>query len=112
MSYAFVKDLNFRPAGKPTLRDFFARKAPQGRQEQLVVILYYLSKELGVTGIGADHIYTAFKEVEKAVPMNISKMIHSISTRKGWFSTSAAGYALTVGGENFVEHELPKSAST
>jgi hypothetical protein len=110
-TYSFVKDLNLRPTGKPTLREFFAQKAPQDRQEQVVVILYYLTKQLGVTGVGANHIYTGFKEVEQPVPSNIGKTVHAISVRKGWFTLSGTGYILNVGGENFVEHELPRSAS-
>jgi hypothetical protein len=45
-SYSLVKELNLRPDGKPSLRDFFAEKQPPSQQEELTVILYYLCKIL------------------------------------------------------------------
>lgn len=113
-SYTFVKDLNLRPDGKPSLRDFYNAKQPVDRQEQLAVLLYYLTKTLEKTGVGTNHLYTAWKEVAAPVPPDIAHTARLTANRKNWVDSSKSDdLKLTVTGENFVEHDLPrKKAST
>src|SRR3984893_14633807 len=39
---AIVHDLNFRPEGHPTLRDFFTEKSPSSDMEQVLVVVYFM----------------------------------------------------------------------
>ncbi len=105
----FVKDLNLRPQGKEALKEFVAKKSPKTNEERFSVIVYYLQKELGVNDINPSHIYTAFKDLGVKVPLDISDALYKCANRKGWIDTSnISAVTLTIPGENFVEHDLPK----
>jgi hypothetical protein len=110
-TYKTVGDLNLLPEGQQSLKDFFNEKKPKAQQEEFVVILFYLTHILKLTGITPNHIYTGFNEVEKQVPQ-IQKMAATISNRKGWVDASDMNdLKLTTPGENFVKHKLPKSST-
>lgn len=105
---SLVSDLNLRPKGKESLRDFLAQKSPKDNQEILAVIVYYLQKVLTTNSISQDHIYTAFKEISKKVPTNIYMALIMTHKRKGWVETkNMSDLKMTIPGENFVEHDLP-----
>jgi hypothetical protein len=109
LSYSFVKDLNLQPTGTVSLRDFFASKATQTQQEQITVILHYLTKTLELGNVGPNHIYTALKDVDVQVPADIGAVIRNSAFRKNWIdSSNSDDLKLTVAGENFVEHDLEK----
>ncbi len=111
-SYSFVKDLSFMPEGKPTLRDFYTGKAPKDAQEKVTVVLYYITRILGKTGVGSNHIYHGLKDVNVPIPGDIAQTARLTSSRKGWIDSSKSDdLKVTVGGENFVEHDLPHKAA-
>jgi hypothetical protein len=112
LSYSFVKSLNLRPDGKPSLRDFFASKKPQNQQEQMAVVVYYLTKTLEATNVGSNHLYTCLKDVEVPVPADIGQIVRNTAARKNWIdSSNGDDLKVTVSGENFVEHDLPSKTS-
>lgn len=104
----FINDLNLRPQGKESLKDFADAKKPKTNEEKFAVIIYYLQRQLGVKSINSDHIYTAFKELGVKVPADINDAIFKCASRKGWIDTAdSSNLTVTVRGENFVEHDLP-----
>lgn len=111
-SYSFVKDLNLRPEGKPSLRQFYGEKKPSDQQQLLTVIVYYLYRILEIENVSVNHVYTGLKELTEVgvrVPNDIPQRLRDTSTRKGWLDTSDANaLKTTVSGDNFVEHDLPK----
>jgi len=109
--YNIIGDLNFRPKDDKSLKDFIAEKKPKDNQERFAVIIYYLTNVLKYSsGITVDHIYTAFKEINEKIPSDIVVALSKASGRKGWFETKdMSNISLNVNGENFVEHDLPKS---
>jgi hypothetical protein len=103
-----VTDLNLRPNGKSSLRDFVTEKGPNDNQKRFAVIIYYLQKKISTKNIDENHIYTAFKDIGVKVPLNIEGALSVAAKRKGWIDTSNLNdVKMTVGGENFVEHDLP-----
>lgn len=112
VTYSFVPDLNLKPAGKPKLKDFYAEKKPKDQQEETAVFVYYLKRTLGVTGVGVNHLFQCFKEVEKRVPKDILLVTRNAAYRKGWINVSNSNdLGITTQGENFVEHDLPRATS-
>jgi hypothetical protein len=108
-SYKTVADLNLKPDKGQSLRDFFTEKRPESQQEQFVLILFYLTKILNLSGVGQDHIYTAFNDVGERVP-NIGSMAKNIARRRGWINASdISDLKMTTPGENFVKHDLPRA---
>jgi hypothetical protein len=110
-TYKTVADLNLKPDKGPSLREFFNEKKPESQQEQFVVILFYLTKILNLSGIGPNHIYTAFNDVGKRVP-NIRSSVSNIARRRGWIDASDINdLKMTTPGENFVKHDLPRAGA-
>jgi hypothetical protein len=109
-SLSVVKDLNLRAQGDiPSLRDFFKTKAPNGFAEQNAVFAYYLVKSKEVSSVGANHIYTCYKEVGQRVPGAFLQSLKDTARRQGWLDTSdLEDIRVTTIGENFVEHDLPR----
>ena len=96
------------PEGKVTLRDFFKQKAPQTAQEQVTVVLFYMTKILEKSSVGTNHIYSALKEVSVPIPPDINHTVRLTANRKGWIDSSKSDdLKVAVGGENLVEHFLP-----
>jgi hypothetical protein len=108
-TYSFVKDLDLRPSGKQSLKEFFAEKSPPDQQAHFAVIIYYLTHVLGLSNVGIDHVYTALKDVGEKVPNDIAQIARNTANRKGWLDTAdTSNLKVTTGGENYVEHDLPK----
>jgi hypothetical protein len=109
-AYTVVSDLNLRPEGRVSLVDFYRAKGPTDQQEQVAVFVYYLSRVLAVTAITDRHVYTCYKEVGERVPPEILQVVRNTARRKGWVDANdPKNLILTVPGENYVEHSLPKA---
>ena len=106
--YKQVKDLNLRPSGKSSARDFVAEKKPTNQKQKCVVALYYLLHTLELEKASIDHIYTFFKDCSWPVPADLPNTLHQAGTA-GWLDTAdATDIKITPMGENVVEHDLPK----
>src|SRR6266496_2338661 len=103
----FKSDLNLRPKGKKSLKDFLAEKKPKTNEERFAVMIYYLEKTLQEKTIDRDHIYTCFKELGVKFPLQIDAVLRNAARRKGWINTTnSSDLRITTRGENFVEHDL------
>jgi hypothetical protein len=108
VSYTFIKDINFRPADKQSLKDFFAEKKPSDQQQVLTVVLYYLYRVLEINNITLDHVYSGLKEAGVRVPPDIASIFRNISNRKNYVDSGDCDcLKTTTTGDNFVEHDLP-----
>jgi len=108
ITYSLVKELNLRPPDKQHLRDFFSEKKPGSQRQQITVIVYYLQRIIEVQSIGANHVFTGMKEVGMRIPPDISQVMRSIASDKGWLNTANKDdVKMAVAGDNFVEHDLP-----
>lgn len=108
--YKQVKDLNLRPSGKKSARDFVAEKNPTNQKQKCVVALYYLLHELELEKASIDHIYTFFKDCSWPVPADLPNTLHQAGSA-GWLDTAdATDIKITPMGENVVEHDLPKKS--
>lgn len=106
-----IPDLDFRPTGQNSLRDFFESKT-EGctAEEKLLVCAYYLTHTMKIVSISPDHLLTAFKEVNARVPADIRQTLRNMSAKKAWLKSEGTGnFQITTQGENCVEHDLPKS---
>lgn len=107
-SYDVIPDLNLRPAKGKSLRDFVAEKAPKTNEERFAVMVYYMEKQIKVSRIEPNHVYTCFKDANMRVPSKLRTVLSNAAHRKSWFSSPADGLKMTTIGENFVEHDLPR----
>jgi hypothetical protein len=110
VSYSFVKDLDLSSKnGSVALKPFFTEKAPGTAMEKNAVFVYYLERLSKTTGITANHVYTCYKHVGVPVPGALRQSLLDTAHLKGWIDTkSMDDIRLSIHGENYVEHELPK----
>lgn len=113
-SHKLIGDLNFKPEGKVSLRDFVESKNPSDSGGEVnAVVVYYLQKILGLDNITPDHVYTAYKHVERKVPTALIQSLKDAARRKGWVDVrNMNSIKVTIGGENFIEHDLPTKDKT
>ena len=105
-SYSLITSLNLNPKGKKSLKDYFAQFSTKSNFEKNIVILTYLSSELGEKNIGVNMIYTCLKHLGLKIP-NIKQSLFDTKNRKGWIDTAnVEDLKITVSGENFMEHEI------
>ncbi len=107
-----IKDLNLRPAGKQSFREFAESKKPANHKERGVVAVYYLTRTLELTNVSVDHVHTCFKDANWRVPANLRNMLAQAASVNGWLDTSSSSdIRITTIGENLVEHDLPAASS-
>jgi hypothetical protein len=107
---SIVKDLNLRPEGEPSFRDFYAQKKPSTQEQAVTVSVYYLKRILELDKVTPEHVFTCFKDVGRKTPRHMPQTIWDTAKRKGWVDTSERGnIKITNHGENLVEHDLPTS---
>lgn len=104
-----VSDLNLRPDGKITLREFFNSKNPSGNIQSTAVMVYYLQQILGCQEIMASHVFTCYREVEAKIPGNLDQNLRDCASSKyGYIVFTEGKCSMSVRGVNFVEQDLPK----
>ncbi len=103
-----VKDLNLRPSGETTFKQFVQDKNPSSNQEKCLVAAYYLKQKLKKK-TDVDSIYTCFKDAKWRVPSNLENTLCVVAVQKGWLDTTDSN-AITIPtlGENYIEHDLPR----
>jgi hypothetical protein len=104
-----VPDLNFRPSGERSLKEFVDEKRPKNDLEVALVAVYYMQHHMALSKIGPAHVMTAFKEAGKAIPRDVRQTIRNVKNTKIWLHFSdIEDIRTTTQGDNFVEHEMGK----
>ena len=102
-----VPNLNFRPSGKQSLKEFVAEKNPASDLETVLLAVHYMQHIMAVPKIGPAHVMTAFKEVGMAIPVDLKQTIRNIKKSKMWLNfTDIDDIRTTTQGDNVVEHEM------
>jgi hypothetical protein len=108
-----VPDLDFRPGGQPTLKEFIDQKSPKSDLEATLVVLYYMQNLMSLTKIGPAHVMTGFKEIGRAIPVDVKQTIRNVKSSKMWLTFSdIEEIRTTTQGNNFVEHEMATVAKS
>lgn len=105
-----VPNLNFRPSGKPALKEFVEEKNPDSDVQAALVMVYYMQRMMVLAKIGPAHVMTAFKEVGKPIPVDLKQTIRNVKKSRMWLNfTDIEDIRTTTQGDNFVEHEMGKN---
>jgi hypothetical protein len=68
---SIVKDLNLRPEGELSFRDFYAQKKPNTQEQAVTVAVYYLRRVLELDKITPEHVFTCFKDVGRRICLKL-----------------------------------------
>lgn len=111
-SWTRAKDINFRPEGKQSLRDFAAEKVPTTNFEKNAVAVYYLQEILAVDAIEVSHVLAAYTECGWRSPTDPENSLTVTASRKSWLDTSdLKAIVVTHSGRNTVQFDLPRTSA-
>jgi hypothetical protein len=107
---SLLANLNLNPSGKKSLKNFYeSYQVPDALPEKNLIMVYYLERVSSEKNIGINHVYTCYKHLGMKVPGNLYQSLLNTRARKGWIDTAnISDLKITVAGENYVEHDLPK----
>lgn len=107
-TYPRAKDINFRPDGKISLRDFAAEKQPTNFHEKNLVIVYYLEEFLEISSVEVGHVLAAYDECSWKSPSIPDNSLMVTSSQRRWLDTSdMKAIRTTHGGRNAVTYDMP-----
>ena len=111
-SVSLIKDLDLRPKGETSFKDFYAEKQPSSAMDFNTVAIYYLKEVCQIDSVTPSHIYTCYKEVGKRPPEAFSQSLRDTASKNGHIDTSKINdIKIALRGKTFVEHDLPKQKS-
>ena len=104
-----ITDLNLRPKGKPSLKDFAAKYVIKSGEELSLLIVYYLKEELKET-VTVNHIYSCYKELGNKIPQYFKQTLTNQKNRKNWIDVDDWNdIKYTTPGMNYMEHDITKA---
>lgn len=110
-AFTLDRNLNLRPEGKESLKEFASKYQTESTSKQIVVIIYYLKEILGLSGVNGDHIHTGLDELNVRIPKSLYQIIVNTKNRDGWIDyVSIEDIGLSVQGRNAIKHDLPKES--
>lgn len=111
-SWSRTKDINFRPEGRPSLRDFAAQKSPASNNERNVIAVYYLAEVLGIAAIEVGDVLAAYGERGWRPAKAPDNSLMVTACRTGWLETSdMKAIRITHQGRTAVQYDLPRSSA-
>jgi hypothetical protein len=103
-------DLNLRPAGKPSLKEFVAEYKEPTKDELYLLCIAYLRNALKVDGITVDHVYTCLDELGQRVPTYLRQVLTNTKNEKGWIdTTNFEKLTTTIKGDNHMKLDMEKA---
>lgn len=106
--YPRVKDINFRPEGKPSLRAFFAELEPKNFHEKNMVFVYYLEQHLGIEEVTLGHVLAAYDEIPEKSPTDPENSLRKTAhMTRGLDTASLKAIKTTHAGRNMIEFDMP-----
>jgi len=108
-SVSLMKDLDLRPKGEISFKDFYAEKQPSSAMDFNTVAIYYLKEICKIDPVTPNHIYTCYKEVAQRPPVAFNQSLRDTASKNGHIDTSNTNdIKIPLRGKTFVEHDLPK----
>lgn len=104
-TFSILPGLNFKPEGKESLKSYFDRLKPTKFPERNAIIVYYMDRVMGLTGITPDHINTAYKAIKINPPADLYQSLLSTASDTKYYSTSdTSDMRILDNGVNYVEN--------
>lgn len=103
-----ARDLDFRPEGKESLRDFVARKEPATNHERNLVAVFYVEQVLQLPDITAGDVLLVYKSCGWREPSDLGMELRKTASARKWLNTANSKAISTMAqGRNTVEHDMP-----
>lgn len=99
-------DLSISAEQTGVFRDFYKEKAPAGQNDQVLTVMYWLSKNLGISILSRNQIFSGLRTVGEKVPKRIQSVISNLVLLQ-YVVKDGDGYVMHHTGEDHVEKDLP-----
>lgn len=107
-NYKMLTDLNLRPKGKTSLKDFAAKYVTKSGEELSLLIVYYLKEELKET-VTVNHIYSCMKDLGTKIPQHFKQTLTNQKNNKNWIDVDDWNdIKYTIPGMNHMEQDIMK----
>lgn len=107
-----VRDINFRPADKPSLKDLVAEKQPTSIDQKNIVSVWWLEQIAEIKEIGVGQVMAAYKECGWREPSSPDNALQVTASRDHWLDTkNMKAITTTPSGRNVVQHDMPLKKS-
>ena len=107
-SWDGARDLDLRPDGVQSFRDFAAEKQPGNNRQKCTVAVHWLSEVANLEPIGVGHVMACYREVNWREPADLANALQVTASTQRWLDTSdMKAIKLTASGRNLVRHDLP-----
>lgn len=108
--FTLDKQLNLRPDGKESLKDFASKYDIDSTPKQLILVIHYLNNILGIKQVNGDQIYTGLDSLGVRIPQSLKQIIINTKGRRyGWIDyENLKDISLSIKGKNAIKHDLPK----
>lgn len=103
-------DLQLSPEETHAFRTFFQAKAPAIQAHQVLVVMYWLTKEKGYSELSLAQIFTALRTARVRAPAKLSAVVSALEGDGKILRVTTGQYRLHAHGEDVVEHDLPAKA--
>lgn len=108
-SVSLIKELDLRPKGKTSFKDFYSEKRPSSAMNFNAVAIYFLKEICQIEAVTPNHIFTCYKEVGQRPPIAFTQSLRDTASRNGYIDISdTSDIKISLRGKVFVEHDLPK----
>jgi hypothetical protein len=106
---AIRTDINFRPDGATTLKNFVGEKKPKNLYAKIAVIVFWLVEHSTEKTVDAGAVAAGIREIGERQPSDLSNTLSVTSGSKyGYINArNRNDITLTVHGDNLVRHDLP-----
>jgi hypothetical protein len=103
-----VRNINFRPDGKQSLKDLAAEKSPHNFPEKNVLAVYWLEETAEIQEIGVGHVLAAYAECEWKPPSDPENSLQVTASQRRWVDTAnMKAITVTHSGRSTVLHDMP-----
>ena len=108
--FTLDKELNLRPEGKESLKDFASKYDISSTPKQIIIIIYYLKNILGTEHVSGNQIYTGLDNLGVRIPLSLKQIIVNTKGRRhGWIDyKNLDDIWLSQKGKNVVKYDLIK----
>lgn len=97
-----------------SLRSFYSEKRPETHIDIYAVITYWLKHNISMEEVSINEMWTLYKILAVKPPRTLIQVFRDGKSKKVYFEagSSSGYYFITSIGETYVEHDLPKQASS
>jgi hypothetical protein len=110
---SILKDLNLRPDGHISLKDYAKQYDVKGAEELYLVIVYYLKEILGEENVSVNHIFTGLIELDKKVPTHLKQVLVNLrnnnSSNHWLILDDLDNINYSIRGMNHLKHDIKRS---